>query len=66
MLLHDPVISQSVASLTADPGVESSIPARSHTFVDIDHENLSHGMRFPTMCYVRPTKPQNSLRIHAV
>ena len=26
------------ASLTADPGVMSSIPARSHTFVEIDHE----------------------------
>ena len=26
------------ASLTADPGVASSIPARSHTFVEIDHE----------------------------
>ena len=25
-------------SLTADPGVGSSIPARSHTFVEIDHE----------------------------
>ena len=26
------------ASLTADPGVTSLIPARSHTFVQIDHE----------------------------
>ena len=26
------------ASLTADPGVASSIPARSHTFVEIDRE----------------------------
>ena len=26
------------ASLTADPGVVSSIPARPHTFVEIDHE----------------------------
>ena len=26
------------ASLTADPGVASSIRARSHTFVEIDHE----------------------------
>ena len=25
------------ASLTADPGVASSIPARSHNFVEIDH-----------------------------
>ena len=29
------------ASLTADPRVESSIPARSHTFVEIDHEIIS-------------------------
>ena len=26
------------ASLTANPGVANSIPARSHTFVEIDHE----------------------------
>ena len=26
------------ARLTADPGVVSSIPARSRTFVEIDHE----------------------------
>ena len=35
-----PVI-QSVASLTADPGVVSSIPARSHTLMEIDHEIIS-------------------------
>ena len=29
------------ASLTADPGVTSSIPAQSHTFVEIDHEIIS-------------------------
>ena len=29
------------ACLTADPGVASSIPARSHTFVEIDHEIFS-------------------------
>ena len=29
------------ASLIADPGVASSIPARSHTFVEIDHELFS-------------------------
>ena len=29
------------ASLTADPGVASSIPARYHTFVEIDHEIIS-------------------------
>ena len=29
------------ASLTADPGATSSIPARSHTFVEIDREKVS-------------------------
>ena len=29
------------SSLTADPGVASSILARSHTFVEIDHEIIS-------------------------
>ena len=29
------------AFLTADPGVVSSIPARSYTFVEIDHEIIS-------------------------
>ena len=29
------------ASLTANPGVASSILARSHTFVEIDHEIIS-------------------------
>ena len=29
------------ASLTADLGVASLIPARSHTFVEIDHEIIS-------------------------
>ena len=28
------------ACLTADPGVASSIPARYHTFVEIDHETV--------------------------
>ena len=29
------------ASLTADPGLASPIQARSHTFVEIDHEIIS-------------------------
>ena len=29
------------ANLTADSGVSSSIPSRSHTFVEIDHEIIS-------------------------
>ena len=32
---------QTVASLTADPGVASSIPAWSNTLVEIDHEIFS-------------------------
>ena len=35
------------ASLTADPGVASSIPARSHTFVEIDHEIISTVILLP-------------------
>ena len=33
------------ASLPADPGVASSIPARDHTFVEIDHEIISTVMK---------------------
>ena len=36
------------ASLTADPGVASSIPVRSHTFVEIDHEIISTVILFPS------------------
>ena len=36
------------ASLTADPGVASSIPARSHTFVEIDHEIISTVIPLPS------------------
>ena len=32
--------------LTADPGVMSSIPALSHTFVEIDHEIISTAILF--------------------
>ena len=35
------VVAQLVASLTADPGVVSLIPAQYHTFVEIDHEIIS-------------------------
>ena len=36
------------ASLTADPGVASSIRARSHTFVEIDHEIISTVILLPS------------------
>ena len=35
-------------SLTADPGVASSIPAWSHTFVEIDHEIISRVILLPS------------------
>ena len=36
------------ASLTADPGVASLIPARSHTFEEIDYKIISTGIYFPS------------------
>ena len=36
------------ACLTADPGVASSIPVRSHSFVEIDHEMISTVILLPT------------------
>ena len=36
------------AKLTADPGVGSSIPARSHTFMEIDHEIISTVILLPS------------------
>ena len=34
--------------LTADPGVPSSIPVQSHTFVEIDHEIISKVILLPS------------------
>ena len=36
------------ASLTADPGVASSIPGLSHTLVEIDHEIISTVILLPS------------------
>ena len=36
------------ACLTANPGVASSIPARSHTFMEIDHEIISTVILLPS------------------
>ena len=36
------------ASLTANPGVASSIPVRYHTFVEIDHEIISTVILLPS------------------
>ena len=41
------------ACLTSDPGVASSIPARSHTFVEIDLEIISTVILLPTLLYSR-------------
>ena len=41
------------ASLTADPGVASSILARSHTFVEIDHEIISTVISLPPLIHSR-------------
>ena len=56
VISHDPPgrVAQSVtclatdACLTADPGVASSIPARYHTFVEIDHEIISTVILLPS------------------
>ena len=36
------------AGLSAEPGVASWIPARSHTFVEIDHEIISTVILLPS------------------
>ena len=36
------------ACLTADQGVASSIPAQSHTFMEIDHETISTVILLPS------------------
>ena len=36
------------ASLTADPGIASSIPAGSHAFLEIDHEIISTVILLPS------------------
>ena len=37
-----------VVCLTADPGVASLIPARSHTYVQVDHEIISTLILLPS------------------
>ena len=38
-----------IANLTVDPGVASSIPARFHNFVEIDHEIISTVILLPSV-----------------
>ena len=47
------------ACLTADPGVASSIPARSHTFVEIDHEIISTVILLPSADSFKKGKRKN-------
>ena len=41
-------VAQLVTCLTADPGVVSSIQARSHTFAEIDHEIIPTAILLPS------------------
>ena len=41
-------VAQSVMCLAADSGVASSIPVRSHTFVEIDREMISTVILLPS------------------
>ena len=44
------------ASPTADAGVASWIPARSHTFMEIGHEIISTVILLPSACLSLPGK----------
>ena len=46
-MAHPPCLATS-AGQTVDPGVASSIPVRSHTFVEIDHEIISTVILLPS------------------
>ena len=48
MVFPEPWCLATDASLTADPGVASSIPARSYTFVEIDREIISTVLLLPS------------------
>ena len=56
------------ACLTADPDVAGSIPARYHTFVEIDHEMISKAILLPSAdsfkkgcCQLQATCPGKSV-----
>ena len=48
MLILPGRIAQPVTCLTADPRAANSIVARSHTFVEIDHEIISTAIPLPS------------------
>ena len=52
--------------LTADPGVASLIPARSHTFVEIDHEIISMAILIPSAVSRRVVVSYRRKYVHKV
>ena len=53
-------------SLTADPGVMSSIPAQSHTFGEIDHEIISMAILLPSADSRRIVVSYKRMYLHEV
>ena len=53
------------ACLTADPGVTSLILARSHTFVEIDHEIISTAILLPSTEAFRKERCQLQAKVCA-
>ena len=52
------------ACLTADPGVVSSIPARYHTFVEIDNEIISTVILLPSADLFKKRKYVHKLLVN--
>ena len=52
--------------LTAGPGVATSIPARSHTFVEIDHEIISTAILLPSAHLRRVVVSYTQKYVHVV
>ena len=59
-------VAQSVTCLTADPGVTSSIPARSHIFVEIDHEIISKAILLPSADLRRVVVSYKRKNVHEI
>ena len=52
--------------LTADPGLESSIPARSNAFLEIDHEIISTVILLPSADSKRVVVSYKPMYVHEV
>ena len=52
--------------MAADPGVMSSIPAQSHTFVEIDHEIISMAIILPSADLRRAVVSYKRKYVHEV